>query len=497
MKNWPSFTLLSLIIGCLIIGGTNSLTAAQQPKPYGPVPTENQIRWHQMEYYGLICFGLNTYTEQEWGYGDIPPERFNPSDLDTDQWAGVSKAAGLKGLILVAKHHDGFCLWPSKTTDYTVAASPWKNGHGDVLGDLAKSCKKFGLKLGVYISPWDRNHPEYAREQYVKDFHQQWREVITNYGDLFEVWFDGANGGTGYYGGAREKRTIPKDYYQFEKIFKFIKEKQPKVIFFGGNFASDRVRWVGNENGHAGTTNWCTFRKPVNTAPRSLKNVGEKNSEQWLPAEADTTLLWPKKWYFHSHSKPRSLNQLIDVYYQTIGRNATLDLGLAIAPSGQIRQIDADAMIALKKQLDKDFADNLAKDAKITASNHRAGEFAAENTIDQNTNTYWATEEAVNKATLTIDLGREQFFNRLLLQEYIRLGQRSDNFTLTARQNGAWREITHGTTIGYKRILRFETTKARHLRISFQTDAPCLTLSNLEIYSAPIILSDPTTKKTP
>ncbi len=202
LKSHYTLILLLLFISCS--------TRVDPPAPYGPVPTENQVRWHEMEYYGLVCYGLNTYTRQEWGYGDVDPTVFNPSNLDTDQWARVAKDAGMKGLILVAKHHDGFCLWPSKTTEYTIAATPWQGGKGDVLGDLAKSCNKYGLKLGIYISPWDRNHSEYGKQSYVDAYHEQWKEVLDYSDDIWECWFDGANGGTGYYGGARETRTITK-----------------------------------------------------------------------------------------------------------------------------------------------------------------------------------------------------------------------------------------------------------------------------------------------
>ena len=253
---------MSRIVSVLMLVLLSQVSCAvnvSEPAPYGALPTANQLAWHEMEYYGLVCYGLNTYTGQEWGYGDVSVDVFQPTDLNTDQWARVARAAGMKGLILVAKHHDGFCLWPSKTTEYTIAATSWKDGKGDVLGDLSKSCKKYGLKLGVYISPWDRNHAEYGNEKYIEDYFEQWREVLTNYGDVFEVWFDGANGGTGYYGGARERRSIPKDYYQYDKVFKMIKELQPNVIFFGG-INIDAARWVGNEAGYAGETNWCTFR---------------------------------------------------------------------------------------------------------------------------------------------------------------------------------------------------------------------------------------------
>ncbi|MCP4456272.1 MAG: alpha-L-fucosidase, partial [Planctomycetes bacterium] len=269
MNRTVLFVLLTGMMGSCGAGEMVSV-----PEPHGAVPTANQLAWHEMEYYGLVCYGLNTYTGQEWGYGDVSTDVFKPTDLNTDQWARVAKAAGMTGLILVAKHHDGFCLWPSKTTEYTIAATSWRHGKGDVLGDLSKSCQKYGLKLGVYISPWDRNHAEYGRERYVDDYHEQWREVLTHYGDVFEVWFDGANGGTGYYGGARERRSIPKDYYQFDKVFDLIKGLQPRAVFFGGS-GIDAIRWVGNEAGIAGETNWSTFDMS-NTSNRQTRELGVK-----------------------------------------------------------------------------------------------------------------------------------------------------------------------------------------------------------------------------
>ena len=464
---------------------------ASAPKPYGAVPTANQLAWHEMEYFGLVCYGLNTYTGQEWGYGDVSTDVFQPTDLNTDQWARVAKESGMTGLILVAKHHDGFCLWPSKTTDYTIAATSWKNGKGDVLGDLSKSCKKYGLKLGVYVSPWDRNHAEYGNEKYIKDYFEQWREVLTNYGEVFEVWFDGANGGTGYYGGARERRSIPKDYYQYDKVFKLIKDLQPKTIFFGG-INTDAARWVGNESGYANETNWCTF-SDTQTSDRELRESGVKGGKYWLPAEADTTILYPKKWYFNSNSKPRTLKQFTDLYYTTIGRNAIFNLGLSIAPSGCIHDDDVKSMLAQKKQIDKELAHNLAKDSAITATQtrHNNKTYGSQQSIDGNTKTYWATSDGTNTASLTIDFKKSTTFNRLLLQEYIALGQRVDSFTLEALQNGTWIEAAKGTTIGYKRILRFAPVTATKAKLTLNTDAPCLTLSNLAIYNASIIMTDP------
>ena len=486
LKSHYTLILLLLFISCS--------TRVDPPAPYGPVPTENQVRWHEMEYYGLVCYGLNTYTRQEWGYGDVDPTVFNPSNLDTDQWARVAKDAGMKGLILVAKHHDGFCLWPSKTTEYTIAATPWQGGKGDVLGDLAKSCNKYGLKLGIYISPWDRNHSEYGKQSYVDAYHEQWKEVLDYSDDIWECWFDGANGGTGYYGGARETRTITKGYYQFPEIFKFIKEKQPNTIFFGyvEDVTEDVVRWGGTEDGTGSETNWCRFNDAT-TYDQELMKTGLKKGEYWMPVEGNTTILYPKKWFYNESSKPRTLRNLVDLYYTTIGQNATFLLGLSIGPDGLIPERDVKSMLSQKKQMDKEFEKNLAEGVKITTEYYRRNNsrYKPENTIDGYTKTYWATGDGIKEPSLIMDFGKETIFNRILLQEYIRLGQRIHKFKLEMEKEDGWKEITLGTTIGYKRILRFADVKATRIRLTLETDAPCLTLSNIEIFYAPPLPAEP------
>ena len=475
--------------------------ASRAPRAYGPLPSKGQLEWHKMEYFSLVCYGLNTYTEEEWAYGDVDTKLFNPSNLDTDQWAKVACEAGMKGLILVAKHHDGFCLWPSRYTDYSVKATPWKNGKGDVLGDLAASCKKYGLKTGVYLSPWDRNHAEYGRKEYVDYYYKQLEELMTQYGDIFEFWIDGANGGTGYYGGANERRNIDrKTYYGYEHIFSTVKKYQPDAVIFSD--VGPGSRWVGNEAGIGGKTNWNRIstqgKFPGDPNPeynKKLKN-GDPSGEEWIPAEVNTTLLWPKAWYFHTGHQARSLSNLVELYYSSIGRGSPLNLGLAIAPSGQIRNRDARALLSFRKQMEREFAVNLVEDAEIIADDYRGKQnaFAPDNCIDGNTETYWATNDSVKSATLNIDFGKETSINRLLLQEYISLGQRVCQFTLEAEQNGNYKEIAAGTTIGYKRILRFNNITTSRVRISLKTDAPCLTLSNLGIYHAPRLVADPVCK---
>src|SRR5574344_2575972 len=252
---------------------------AEAPKPYGPLPSERQLRWHETETFSLIHFGLNTMTDKEWGYGDVDPKVFNPVKLDAEQVVGALKRGGMKGVIFVAKHHDGFCYWPTKATDYNISKSPWKGGKGDLVREYADAAKKLGLLFGVYCSPWDRNNAEYARPAYVETYHKQITELLSNYGPMFEMWFDGANGGDGYYGGAKEKRKIDGDYYQWAKTYGIVRKFQPDACMFGG----PDCRWVGNEDGHAENDTW------------------DVQGNQWLPPECDVPLR--PGWFWHANQK--------------------------------------------------------------------------------------------------------------------------------------------------------------------------------------------------
>jgi alpha-L-fucosidase len=392
----------------------------------------------------------------------------------------------------VAKHHDGFCLWPSKYTDYSVKDTPWKDGKGDVLGDLAKSCEKYGLKLGVYLSPWDRRRADYGEPGYVQYYYRQLRELMTEYGDIFEFWIDGANGGTGWYGGADEKRQIDRGtYYGYDTIFSIVRKYQPGAVIFSDT--GPDVRWVGNEDGIAGETNWNTIttdgKYPGEGSKEYLKRLGtgEPGGKNWIPAETNTTLLWPKAWYYHSGAQPRSLKSLMDLYYTSIGRGSPLNLGIAISPEGRIRDEDARALIRFREQVEREFANNLVKNTMMTVSDYRGHSpaFAPGKCADENADTYWATDDHVGKATLYIDFSKATLFNRLLLQEYIALGQRINQFIFEVEEDGNYKKVAEGTTVGYKRILRFDDVKASKARLTLETEAPCLTLSNIGIYQAP------------
>jgi alpha-L-fucosidase len=476
----------------------------EPPAAWGPTPSTRQRAWHDMEFYGLVCYGIETYTGQEWGYGNDPASLFNPSDLDTDQWARVVRDAGMTGLILVAKHHDGFCLWPSKYNDnYSVKNTPWKDGKGDVVGDLAASCRKYGLKLGMYLSPWDRNHAEYGRPDYVTYFHNQLEELLTQYGEIFEFWIDGAHGGTGWYGGARDRRTIDaRTYYEIDRVIETVRRLQPGCVIQSAH--GPDVRWAGNEHGVAGESNWCRISLggsvPGDACKKHVRRIlphGLADGDSWIPAEANTTILYPKAWYWKKNRRPMSPDRFLNTWYTSVGRNAAFLLGLSIAPSGLIQDEDVKALMNLRKDLDREFAQNHAAAARVVADNVRGGDrtFGAEHVLDDTIDTYWATDDGVNKATLTLRFPEARRCNRLLLQEPIPLGQRVKAFRVGALMPDGWRDVIKATTIGYKRVVRFDDVECRELRIHFETDAPCLAVGRVAVYEAPPRMRDPVVRQ--
>src|SRR6516225_1101973 len=311
------------------------------PQPFGPVPSERQLRWHDMEFYGFVHFTVNTFKDQEWGYGDEPEQIFNPTDFSADQIASTAKAAGMKGLILTAKHHDGFCLWPSKYTEHSVKNSPWKNGKGDVVRELSDACHRHKLRFGIYLSPWDRNNKDYARPEYITYYRNQLRELLTNYGEIFTVWFDGANGGDGFYGGARETRKIDAStYYDWDNTRRLVRDLMPMAVMFSD--AGPDFRWVGNESGVAGDPCWAT----LNVAGRypggksEGLNSGERPGTDWIPAECDVSIR--PGWFYHAKEDQRvkTPGKLLDIYYKSVGRGACLNLNIPPDRRGQIHDED-------------------------------------------------------------------------------------------------------------------------------------------------------------
>ena len=476
-----------------ILFATHVFAQTKAPAPFGPVPSENQMRWQEMEYYSFVHFSLNTYTDQSWGYGNEDIKLFNPQNLDCRQWARICKEAGMKGIIITAKHHCGFCLWPSKYTAYSVKNAPWKNGKGDIVREMADACKEYGLKLGIYLSPWDRNSADYGKPEYITYFRNQLTELLTNYGPIFEVWFDGANGGSGYYGGANETRTIDRTtYYDWKNTYDLVRKLQPHCVIWNDGGDRGDLRWVGTEAGLVGETNWSLLNATGEVSWNML-HFGLENGNTWVPAEVNTSIR--PEWFYHpgEDAKVKTLPQLMETYYNSIGHNASLLLNFPIMPNGLINEKDEKVALEFGKAVKQAFSLNLAEKAKANASNVRGNDkkFAADNAIYGDKNSFWATDDTITNASLTIDFDKATTFNRFLVQEYIPLGQRVKSFTIDALINGNWKELAKATTIGYKRILRFPTVKATQVRINITGSKSSPVISNIGVYFAPQILAAP------
>ena len=459
------------------------------PEPILPVPEPKQVEWQQMETYAFIHFGLNTFNDREWGYGDTDPKTFNPTNLDCEQWAQTLVKAGMKGVILTAKHHDGFCLWPFEGTDYSVKNSPWKNGQGNVVKELSEACKKYGLKFAVYLSPWDRHQANYGTPEYLPYFYAQLRDLLTNYGPVFEVWFDGANGGDGWYGGAKDIRTIDrKNYYNYPRIYEMLDSIQPQAIIFSDG--GPGCRWVGNEKGFAGATNWSFLRKGE-VHPGYDKNYelqyGHPDGNQWVPAECDVSIR--PGWFYHPEEDDRvkSPDQLVDLYYRSVGHNATLLLNFPVDRRGLIHPVDSANAVRFHEMIQQQLKTNLVAGMTPKVSNERGGDFVASALTDDNFDTYWATEDGVTTADIEFSFDTPTRMNRMMLQEYIPLGQRVKAFVVEYLDKDTWLPVKlneETTTIGYKRLLRFETVETKGIRIRITDARGPLCLSSVGVYDA-------------
>ena len=459
------------------------------PEPILPVPEPKQVEWQQMETYAFIHFGLNTFNDREWGYGDTDPKTFNPTNLDCEQWAQTLVKAGMKGVILTAKHHDGFCLWPFEGTDYSIKNSPWKNGQGNVVKELSEACKKYGLKFAVYLSPWDRHQANYGTPEYLPYFYAQLHDLLTNYGPVFEVWFDGANGGDGWYGGAKDIRTIDrKNYYNYPRIYEMLDSIQPQAIIFSDG--GPGCRWVGNEKGFAGATNWSFLRKgevhPGYDKSYELQ-YGHPDGNQWVPAECDVSIR--PGWFYHPEEDDRvkSPDQLVDLYYRSVGHNATLLLNFPVDRRGLIHPVDSANAVRFHEMIQQQLKTNLVAGMTPKVSNERGGDFVASALTDDNFDTYWATEDGVTTADIEFSFDTPTRMNRMMLQEYIPLGQRVKAFVVEYLDKDTWLPVKlneETTTIGYKRLLRFETVETKGMRIRITDARGPLCLSNVGVYDA-------------
>lgn len=430
------------------------------------IPTPQQLSWQQMELTAFLHFGINTFTGREWGDGKEDPALFNPSELDAEQWVRSLKDAGFKMVLLTAKHHDGFCLWPTATTKHSVASSPWKNGQGDVVKELRKACDKYGMKFGVYLSPWDRNAECYGDSpRYNEFFIRQLTELLTNYGEVHEVWFDGANG---------EGPNGKKQVYDWDAFYKTIQRLQPKAVMA---IMGDDVRWVGNEKGLGRETEWNATVLTPGIYARSAENnkrlgvfskaadlgsrkMLEKATELfWYPSEVDVSIRLG--WFYHAEqdNQVKSLAHLTDIYFKSVGYNSVLLLNIPPDRRGLIHENDANRIKELASYVKKTFADNQVEKG----------------------NAAWTAKAGESKV---YKLKKDALVNTFLIQEDISKGQRIEDFTIEVFTNGAWRHVAEGTTVGYKRLVRFSDSKAEKLRVTVNAARGTANISNIGLYYA-------------
>lgn len=460
--------LILLYAVCIFLGAN-----AQVEKPFGPVPTAKQVKQQNMEFYIFTHFGPNTFTDLEWGKGTEHEEVFAPTQLDCRQWCRIAKAAGAKGIIITAKHHDGFCLWPSKYSTHTVAQSKWKDGKGDVLKELSVACKEYNLKLGIYLSPWDRNHPKYGTEEYNEVFVNMMKEVVSRYGPLFEFWWDGANGE-----GPNGKKQIY-DWHRFEQTIRTIAPNTPVFSDIGPD-----IRWVGNENGFAGKTNWnlldtAGFSRGSGSPSTDTLNAGNINGKNWIPAECDVSIR--PGWFYHASEddKVKSPEQLFDLYLKSVGRGATLLLNVPPDRRGLINEHDSAALTGFRKLRDESFKNNLLSNVSFTSTGKESNNYGV--LTDNESKTYLKTVLG-KEGGISFSLKLKNDINCIVLQEPVELGQRISSFTIEFKNGNEKVGEISGTTVGRKRIITFAAERFDSFTIIFNSAKAPPLLSEVAAY---------------
>ncbi len=441
---------MNYLIACGLFLSSFLPLAAQQK--FGPTPSKEQLAWHEKEFYLFMHFGPNTFTDLEWGHGSENPTVFNPTQLDCNQWARIAKASGAKGIVITAKHHDGFCLWPSKYSNHTVRESSWMDGKGDVIKMLSEACKKVGIDMGVYISPWDKNHPKYGTAAYNDVYINTMKELLTNYGNFFELWWDGANG---------EGPNGKKQEYDFTKFKDSALTYQPQLIIFSD--IGPHARWIGNENGIIHPTNWnlldtAGFKRGEGAPANDTLNSGNFNGKHWIGAEADVSIR--KGWFYHPEedSTVKSAATLFNIYLQSVGHGGNLILNVPPNRKGLIDPLDSAALMEFKKTRDHAFANDLLKNAKIHRSNN----------------------------SIEIHFPKAVTLNTIELKEAIELGQRVIQFDVNGSSNSKdFKTIASGTTIGHKRIIQFPTQTLKMIRIKMNEYKAQPLISSIKGYLIP------------
>jgi len=459
---------ISLGLVIFLLACNNQAPEEKLPEPFGPTPNEQQLAWHDLEFYWFIHFGPNTFTDKEWGHGDEPADAFAPTALDCNQWARIAKQSGAKGIILTAKHHDGFCLWPSAFSTHTVRESKWKDGKGDVVKELADACKANGLLFGIYLSPWDRNHPEYGTPAYNDVYVNTMKEVVGNYGPLFEFWWDGANG---------EGPNGKKQQYDFKRFEETMRQIAPKTVVFS-DIGPD-IRWVGNEKGIAGTTNWnlldtAGFTRGHGAPSSDTLNRGNVNGRNWIPSECDVSIR--PGWFYHTEEddKVKSGEALFDLYLKSVGRGSAFLLNVPPDRRGLIHEKDSAALIAFKQYRDESFSKDLLSGAKVKYTHEGK---TIEKLLKADGLHLLPDVAGLLEATLST-----QSINAIILKEDIALGQRVARFTIHLKNGDNTVRTIEGTTIGRKRILTFPATEVTGIELVIDEAKAPPVLSGLEAY---------------
>jgi alpha-L-fucosidase len=450
------------------------------PAVHGPTPSRSQVAWHRSPVYGFIHFTVNTFTDREWGYGDEPESVFAPTALDCRQWVDAAKAGGLTYLILTAKHHDGFCLWPTATTTHNIRRSPFRDGRGDLVREFVEACREGGIGCGLYCSPWDRNHPEYARPAYTAVYHAQWRELLTNYGPLCELWFDGANGGDGYYGGVREKRSIDvSTYYRFAELWAMCRLYQPEALLFSD--AGPDLRWCGNENGYASATCWAKVAGAADAFPGKVPMpamiTGDPDGAVWRPAEVDVSIR--PGWFWHRNEVPRTGENLFRLWLTSVGRGCGLNLNLPPDRRGLIPAQDLSELRRFRSMVENFTAHDLAAGRQVTTSATMAGE--GSHLVDRDPDTWWAAADRC--AEVAIKLGSHERLGGIRIEEAICFGQRVESFAVDVRTGGHWFEHAVGTTIGGQRVLELLPCIGDAVRVRILVSQAPPVLSRIQVFA--------------
>ena len=439
----------------LMIAAGSAVLAWPQERQSRTTPTTQQLAWQDLEY-GMFChFGINTFTDREWGDGTEDPAAFNPTDFDAEQWVLAAKSAGMRYLVFTAKHHDGFCNWPTAYTDYGVRSSPWRGGKGDAVREVADACHRHGIKFGVYLSPWDRHEPGYAdNAAYDEHYRNQLRELLTGYGDVAEVWHDGA-GGEGH-------------VYDYDSYYRLTKSLQPDALTAIAGPAD--IRWVGNENGIAPDTLW------------NVSEVGGK--PYWRPAECDVPIR--RGWFWHPDNEDtlKSLDELLDVYHRSVGHGAVLLLNVAPDRRGLLPEADVARLKEMWAAIQRDYADNLLLGKPVRASGAAAGgAHAPQRATDGDLTTWWQAEPGATKGHIEVNLGGPVEFDRIVIQEAIQTGQHIEAYRLACWSGDNWKTVTRGTTVGHKRIAIFEPTTASKIRLHLTSRSGPVTVRELGLFS--------------